>query len=311
MVVQGVGDLLLVPDLPPDPERLGVALLQQAAVAHPPADAAEGFHEPGAGHWIVARPRLVGDRREPSPGLREVAALLPVAPHREAEPDRGVRVGGRDRPVHRRPDVVVVALDDAQPAALVRPGQLRRGALDEGEEERLVAALDLGLLAALGEVLGGELVDRVELAEAADAFDLLGLDEALVGQRHDPVEHVAADLVGRPADRLGRLDVEAAGERGQPPQEPPLALAQQVVAPGDRAAQRLLALGQVARSRGQHAELLLEAAQDRVGRQELRPGRRQLDRERHPVEPGADRGDGRGVVVRDLEVGPDGDAPAR
>ena len=173
-----------------------------------------------------------------------------------------------------------------------------------------MAALDLGLLAALREVLGGELVDRVELAEAADALDLLGLDEALVGQRHDPVEDVAADLVGRPADRLGRL------ERRSRPRTRPAAhrsrrspSLEQVVAPGDRAAQRLLALGQVARSRRQDAELVLEAAQDRVGRQELDPGRRQLDRERHPVEPGADRGDGRGVVVRDLEVGPDGERP--
>ena len=124
-----------------------------------------------------------------------------------------------------------------------------------------------------------------------------------------PSSDVAADLVGRPADRLGRL--ERRSRRRRPPAATAAAARprQEVVAPGDRAAQRLLALGQVARARGQHAELLLEAAEDRVGRQELGPGRRQLDRERHAVEPGADRGDGRGVVVRDLEVGPDGERP--
>ena len=166
MVVQRVGDLAC----PRSPARSGAprrSRLQRPHVAHPPADAAEGFHEPGAEHRIVTRPRLVGDRREPSPGLGEVAALLPVAPHREAEPDRGVRVGGRDRPVHRRPDVVVVALEASSQRALVRPGQLRRGALGEGEEERLVAALDRVRSPLSASVLGGELVDRVELAEAA------------------------------------------------------------------------------------------------------------------------------------------------
>ena len=87
--------------------------------------------------------------------------------------------------------------------------------------------------AAHGVVVDG-MVQTVDVTPTI--LDLLGLHEALVGQRHDPVEDVAADLVGRATDRFRRLDVEPARERGEAPQEPPLAVAQEVVAPGDRAA---------------------------------------------------------------------------
>ena len=113
--------------------------------------------------------------------------------------------------------------------------------------------------------------------------------------------------LGRPADGLGRFQVAAADEHGEPREKAPLALVEQVVAPGDGAAQRLLALGQVARAGRQDAELVLESLEDRVGLKQLDAGRRELDRQRHPVEPGADPGDGRGVLVRDREVRPDGE----
>ena len=108
------------------------------------------------------------------------------------------------------------------------------------------------------QLLGGELVDRVELAEPGRALDLLGPDEALVGQRHDPVEHVDPDLSGRAADRLRGVELPAADEGCEPPEQPLLALVQQVVAPGDRAAERLLPLRQVPRARGQDPELTLQ-----------------------------------------------------
>ena len=95
---------------------------------------------------------------------------------------------------------------------------------------------------------------------------LLDLDQALVDERHQPVEDVATDLRRRTADRLGRREVAAAGEDGQPIEQPLPAVVEQVVAPGDRAAQRLLALGQVARAGRQDVELVIEPDQDRVRR---------------------------------------------
>jgi hypothetical protein len=52
---------------------------------------------------------------------------------------------------------------------------------------------------------------------------------------------------------------------------------------------------------------VLEPGKDGVGREQLHPGRGELDRERHPMEPGADAGDSRRIVVGHGEVGPHGD----
>ena len=72
---------------------------------------------------------------------------------------------------------------------------------------------------------------------------------------------------------------------GQPIEQPLPAVIEQVVAPGDRAAKRLLTFGQVARAGRQDIELVIEPDQDRVGAKELDARRRQLDGQRHPVEP--------------------------
>ena len=66
-----------------------------------------------------------------------------------------------------------------------------------------------------------------------------------------------------------------------------LAVVEQVVAPGDRATQRLLPLRQVARAGRQQGEVVLEPGEDLVRRQELDPRGGELDRQRHAVQPGA------------------------
>ena len=236
--------------------------------------------------------------------------LLPEAPHREGDADRDRRVGRRDRAVEDGADVVVLELQAIEPASLVGPGQLGGRLRDERHVPVAMAGADeVGLTVGL-EPFRGVLPDRVEEPEPGLAGGgLLDLDQALVDERHQPVEDVAADLGRRTADRLGRGEVAPGGEDRQPVEQPLPAVVEQVVAPGDRAAQRLLAFGQVARAGRQDIELVIEPDQDRVGAEELDPGRGQLDRERHPVEPGADRGHGRRVLVGDREAGADRDRP--
>ena len=53
---------------------------------------------------------------------------------------------------------------------------------------------------------------------------------------------------------------------------------------------------------------MLETLEDRVRRQELDAGRRELDGERHPMQARGDAGHGRSVVVRHLEVRSDTDS---
>ncbi len=173
----------------------------------------------------------------------------------------------------------------------------------------MAGADEVGLTIGL-EPFRGVLPDRVQEAEARLAADrFLDLDEALVDQRHQPVEDVATDLGRWTADRLGRGEVAPGGEDGQPVEQPPAALVEKVVAPGDRAAERLLAFGQVARSGRQDVELVIEPDEDRVRAQQLDARGGKLDRERHPVEPCADRSHRGRVLVGDAEPGANGDRP--
>ena len=105
------------------------------------------------------------------------------------------------------------------------------------------------------------------------------------------------------------VDVAAAGEDRQPVEQAARPRVEQVVAPGDRAAQRLLAGGQVARPRREDVELVVESDEDRVRREDLDPGGGELDGQRHPMEAGADARDGRRVLVGHGEPGLDGDGP--
>ncbi len=63
------------------------------------------------------------------------------------------------------------------------------------------------------------------------------------------------------------------------------------MAPFDRRAQRSLPFGEVDRAARQQRQRLVEALQQGDGRQELRPRRGQLDREREVVQAPADRCD--------------------
>ncbi len=234
--------------------------------------------------------------------------LLPEAPHRERDPDRDGRIGGGHRPVEDGPDVVVLELEPVDPAPLCRTRQLPRRPFHERHVPLAMAVADQVSLAVGLESFRGVFTDRVEQPEARLAVGcLLDLDQALVDERHQAVEDLHADLGRWPADRFGRGEVAATGEDRQPVEQSLAAIVEQVVAPGDRSAQRLLTLGQVACPGRQDVQLVIEPDEDRVGAEQLDPGGGQLDRERHAVEPCADRGDGRRVLVGDAETRADRD----
>ena len=219
--------------------------------------------------------------------------------------------GARDRPVEDRPDVVVLELEAVEPAPLVGAGQLGGRPLDERDVPVAMACLDRARprrRASSRSAANSRIVSssrkRGSPSATSSTLSRLWSTSAISPSRMSPPE-----LGRRAADRLGGLEVAAAGEDRQPIEQPPAAVVEQVVAPGDRAAQRLLAGRQVARAGGQDVELLLEPGEDRLGRQELDPRGGELDRERHAVQAGADRGDRRGVLVGDREAGPDRDGP--
>ena len=142
-----------------------------------------------------------------------------------------------------------------------RPGRRSRrpSALGELDADTGVAGLQLRALAALVEPLEGVLAqERVEAEAGLDLLDRapsgrscrrrrLDPDEALVGERFEAVSDVDPEVAVGVRDGQAASAVQPPAKTAEPREEPPLVRRQQVVAPGDRAAQRPLPLRQVAR----------------------------------------------------------------
>jgi len=160
------------------------------------------------------------------------------------------------------------------------------------------------LLAARRQLFDRELADRIEHAVARGAVrPLFPLDQTLVDKGADGVED--GHLVRQAADGRGRRQVEAAGEDAQAGEQRPLAPVQQTVAPGDRGSHGPEPLRQIARAAGQQGQAPVEPGQERPRRQQIEPGRGELDRQRQAVQPPDDLGHGRRVAGGEHEVGAD------
>ena len=105
------------------------------------------------------------------------------------------------------------------------------------------------------------------------------------------------------ADGLDRFEREAAHEHAQPREQVLLGVVEQAVAPEDRVAHGLLALGQVGPARSRELERVVEAAKQVLRLHQLDARGRELDRQRQAVQAVTDLRHGRRVVLIDLEVG--------
>ena len=123
--------------------------------------------------------------------------------------------------------------------------------------------------------------------------------QRLVHQPGQPLQHrVPVDRAGPAVDGSGpaevvggdvlrRVEVEGAGEDGQPPEHPLLAGREQAVAPVHGGQQGPVPGGQVAGGRGEQGRVVVEPVEDLLGRQHPGPGRGQLDGQRQPVQAAA------------------------
>ena len=158
-------------------------------------------------------------------------------------------------------------------------------------------------LAGLLEPLRGVLPHGLQQAVAAIAGALLDVDERLVDQAAEESDRLLALQRIPCADVLGRLQAEAPGEHREAPQEDLLVGIEQIEAPGERRPQRLLPGHRRAAPPGEQVEGVVEALDDLRGGQGADPGRRELDCQRHPVEPVAEGRDRDCVLVVQLEAG--------
>ena len=158
------------------------------------------------------------------------------------------------------------------------------------------------------EPIGCELADRLEHRHAGlPAGDVDETDEALLGQRRQPGEDIEDDVVGSfgmGGNRFDCLDL-GIGEDGQQLEQALLCWVEQVIAPVHRGPQGLLSLGQVARPAAQQCQPVLESIAEHLRGEQPHVRRGELDRQGQPIEPSADLGHGRGVLVGQLEVGAD------
>jgi len=107
------------------------------------------------------------------------------------------------------------------------------------------------------------------------------------------------------ADLLDRLQGAATREDRQPGQQHLLRPGQQLERPVDRSPQRLVPCHDTAAASGEPRETVLQPAGQLRRGHRRHPRRRQLDRQRHPIQPPHHRRHRRRVLDRHLKPGPD------
>jgi hypothetical protein len=140
-------------------------------------------------------------------------------------------------------------------------------------------------LAPRRELFAGILLNRLQHDEAGLARHTLlltheVLHEILVDEGRDAIEHPKRRFPFEGADGLHHLQGAPADEYGQAREKQLLVGREQVVAPVDGIAQRLLACRQVTRTPGEHSQPAAQLPEQRLGWQNMHPRGRQLDGQR-------------------------------
>jgi len=173
------------------------------------------------------------------------------------------------------------------------------GVLGERQVVQGVPAAQLAPLAGSLEPLEAVLTDRLEHRDAEGTGAVSAAQQALVVQRGHHVGCVETKLIGL-AHRFDRLDRRSTREDGQAPEHRLLTVVEQLVAPVDRPTQGPLPFRDVPAA-GEKREAPVEPGKDVSRLEQPNPRRRELDRQRQAVEPGADLGDRRRVLQRQVE----------
>ena len=176
-------------------------------------------------------------------------------------------------PAQRGLEVVVLRLEAIEPGDLLGTAAPALRLLGQGQEPGLVPAAQPHDLAGRARPLVAVLPDRLQQPIPGDRSPGVGgLDEdhGLVHELRQEVERLSGVELGSGADALDRLEREPACEHRQAAEQRLLRLREQVVAPVERRAQRLLArLRRPAASR-QEAEPIVEPLRDLVDAERAR-----------------------------------------
>jgi hypothetical protein len=126
------------------------------------------------------------------------------------------------------------------------------------------------------------------MARRARAGVRLGMQQRLVDQPADAVQHVPLVLPGLCGHLQRHLQAEAAAEDAQTSEHPLLRGAQQPMAPVECGAQGLLARRRQPAARGEQAQPVVQPVTQALQPQQRQPRRGQFDGQRDAVQPAAD-----------------------
>ncbi len=129
-------------------------------------------------------------------------------------------------------------------------------------------------------LLSRVLPDRLQQPVASLRTTLVDLDQRLVNQMCQQIEHMFGRDVGSRTDGLGGVELATAGKHRQPSQDDSLRFHQQVVAPVERRAQAVLTFRGRPCAFSQEAQRIVEPLIDLFECQHTNPSRGKLDRER-------------------------------
>ena len=202
--------------------------------------------------------------------------------------------------------VVLVRGEPSQPVQLLSAEQVIAAGLGQPGEMLCVRLAQLLSLPGFGQPLLTVDPDDLQHPVACPVRSVPHGEQRLVRERGYQVKHlIRADAAAR-AYLHGRLQHRTAAEDGEAAPEHSLGVVEQVPAPVDDRAERLMPRHRGAASAGQQPEPVIEAGRDLLRGHGAQPGRGELDRERHAVESTADPGYGGRVDFGDLELGEDG-----
>ena len=152
----------------------------------------------------------------------------------------------------------------------------------------------LVVLVAFREPFEGVRANGLEQTPPIAGGSLQANDETLVDKSTDDVgDNVCSQIVAA-GDRHRSREIEPSDERSEPPKQRAFVVVEQVVAPRDHGAQRTMALRTLAATR-QELKLIVQPGEQARDPERRTAGRRQLDRERHPIEASAQLRDLGGV----------------
>ena len=284
-------------------------------VLHPVGQAALRGESGDADVDVVGR-RAGEQLGQQGPGLADPAALLEPAPDPADDPQAQARLVVGERPVGRGAQVAVLPIEAPHVGlagrAEDRAARRSRRSPTQTWTKRVSSCARSPLSASRSSAYSrriGWRLKRVSTSSIAvpsgpfvPAAPISIRTRLLSASDSRPVSDVDAEIAVGIRDGPGGVGGPAAGEDGEPGEEPALFRGEQVVAPGDGAAQRPLALGLVARP-AREVEAPAEPLEDRRRAHDPDAGRGELDRQREAVEALADRPDRGQRVLAEDEVG--------